>query len=111
LYTINITPTWKTRLFKRKDQNNHSPENVDATFIMGGLVTTEPDRGSFLGECHHPRLRYPMLHLLTCAEPFLEKLEHILITQKPSVVCPDADSFFRRKTISLSTKYSSKDHK
>jgi hypothetical protein len=52
-----------------------------------------------------------MLHLLTCAEPFLEKLEHILITQKPSVVCPEADSFFRRKTISLSTKYSSKDHK
>jgi hypothetical protein len=43
------------------------------------------------------------LCLLARTEPFLEKLKYVLVGQQASVVRLDADSFFCREPISLST--------
>jgi hypothetical protein len=96
------------RLYKRKDQNNHSLQEVGTTPIMDELVVSTESgliRGPSWEHIHHLRFRHPTPRLLTCAKPFLQKLQHILVTQKPSVICPDADSFFCGETISLSMKH------
>mgnify|MGYP007126482619 CR=1 FL=1 len=69
---------------------------------MPYLSETGLIRDPLWGHVHDLRFRHPTPCVLTYAEPFLEKLEHILITQQPSVVSPDAYPFFRWEPISLS---------